>query len=102
MTTVVPLILVLGLVLALAAICFRLVTSGRVRMAWAVPGGVALLALVFAAVVSVLDTYGQAGLAAVFVLMLLFLPLLAGGVLGCLAGHLARGFGTGHRDAEKP
>jgi hypothetical protein len=37
-------------------------------------------------VVSLLDAYGQAGLAAALILVLFFLPLLAGGVLGCLAG----------------
>jgi len=75
--------------------CYSMVTRGRAGAAWTLPIGVVFVAGVIVVVVDAVDTYGQSGLALFLILMFFFLPLLAGGVLGCLAGHVARGFGRG-------
>jgi hypothetical protein len=84
----VPILLVGALVLWIALSAFRRAVAGRGLAAWGWPGGVALAAVGMVTVFTVLDTHGQAGLAAVFILGFFFLPLFAGGVLGCIVGHV--------------
>ena len=85
-----PMALVAVLALSLGAVCCRLVLRGRAGVAWALAGGVLLGSAAVVAVLDALDSHGQAGLALLMMIVLFVLPLLAGAVLGCVVGHLAR------------
>jgi hypothetical protein len=78
--------------------CAALAAAGRVRFAWMVPAAILCLWIVLAVGVTVVDRHGQAGLAAVLISAVVFVPALVGGVAGGLVGWIAARL-TGRRAA---
>ena len=70
-------------------LCAALAAAGRVRLAGMVPAAILCLWIVLAVGVTIVDRHGQAGLAAVLISAVVFVPALVGGALGVLVGWIA-------------
>ena len=66
-----------------------LVLRGHPRIAWTIPGGIALAVLaIFLFEDAIHSGEGQTGFALFLLLVVFFAPLFAGSMAGCLAGGL--------------